>query len=152
MSDEITTINQILQQVGLSSPGIRYIILMDRTGMMVSSFKKYVFKELELDSIGAIIGAALQAGEAEGVALEFTGFEIQITEFKDGFRFAVACEDIGVLAVISDKDVQIGLIRASMKKYAPALAKLLRKMFSSPSQSAMEDLKDLFSSDSGSFM
>jgi predicted regulator of Ras-like GTPase activity (Roadblock/LC7/MglB family) len=114
---------------------------------MIASFSKYVFKQLDIDAIGAIMGAVFQAAEEEGNALEFSGLEIQINEFKQGFRFAVACEDAGVLGVISDKDIQIGLVRASMKKYAPLLGKAMKKMLTTSNQAAMEDLKDLFSSD-----
>lgn len=140
-------IHQILEQIGQSVSGITHVILMDRTGMMIANFSKYAFKQLDLDAVGAIMGAVFQAGEEEGNALEFSGLEIQINEFKTGFRFAVTCEDAGVLGVISDKDIQIGLIRASMKKYAPLLGKALKKMLSTSNAAAMEDLKDLFSSD-----
>ncbi len=114
---------------------------------MIANSSKYAFKQLDLDAIGAIMGAVFQAGEEEGNALEFNGLEIQINEFKQGFRFAVACEDAGVLGVISDKDIQIGLVRASMKKFAPLLGKAMKKLFSTSNSAAMEDLRDLFSSD-----
>jgi hypothetical protein len=39
-----------------------------------------------------------------------------------------------------------------MKKYAPYLGKLMKKMFSTTNQGVMEDLKDLFSYDSESFL
>lgn len=140
-------IKQILEQIGQSVSGITHVILMDRTGLMIACFSKYVFKQLDIDAVGAIMGAVFQAGEEEGNSLEFSGLEIQINEFKQGFRFAVACEDAGVLGVISDKDIQIGLVRASMKKFAPLLGKAMKKMLTTSNQAAMEDLKDLFSSD-----
>ena len=152
MSTVMDKINQILEQIGISVTGIQHCMLMDRTGLLVANYSKYVFKEIDIDAVGAIVGAVFQAGEEESNTLEFNGLEIQINEFKDGFRFAVACEDAGVLSVISEKDVQLGLVRAAMKKYAPYLAKLMKKIFTSSSQSAMEDLKELFSSDFESFM
>lgn len=152
MSAVSEKIKEILHELATSVPGIKHAMLMDRTGLLVSSHSKYVFKEVDVDAAGAIVGAVFQAGEEEANTLGFSGLEIQINEFKDGFRFAVACEDIGVLSVISDKDVQVGLVRAAMKKYAPFLGKLMRKIFSASSSSAMEDLKDLFSSDFESFM
>ena len=141
------SIRQILEQIGQSVSGITHVILMDRTGLMIANFSKYVFKQLDIDAVGAIMGAVFQAGEEEGNSLEFNGLEIQINEFKTGFRFAVACEDAGVLGVISDKDIQIGLVRAAMKKFAPLLGKAMKKMLSTSNSAAMEDLKDLFSSD-----
>lgn len=128
-------------------PGILHIVLMDKTGVMVAVFSKYVFKQVDIDAVGAIMGAVFQAAEEESNSLEFGGLEIQINEFKSGFRFAVACEDIGVLAVVTDKDVNIGLVRAAMKKYAITLAKAMKKTFSTANSRAMEDLKDLFSTD-----
>ncbi|MFX0098243.1 MAG: roadblock/LC7 domain-containing protein [Candidatus Hodarchaeota archaeon] len=151
MSDEMDKIRQILEQIGTSIPSIQYCLLMDRTGLLISSYGKYVFKEIDMDAVGALVGAVFQAGEEEGNAIEFKNLEIQINEYAEGFRFAVACEDVGVLSVISGKDVQIGLVRAAMKKYSPYLTKLMRKMFSTSGQEAMEDLKDLFS-DFESFM
>ncbi|MHA1369564.1 MAG: roadblock/LC7 domain-containing protein [Promethearchaeota archaeon] len=151
MSGDIDTIKKILEEIGLSVPSIRHCLLMDRNGFLISSYSKYIFKNINIDAIGAITGAVFQASEEEGTRLEFKNLEIQINEFTEGFRFAVACEDAGVLSVISDKDVQIGLVRATMKKYAPYLAKLLKRMFTTTNQQAMEDLKDLFS-DYESFM
>nr|MDO8110694.1 roadblock/LC7 domain-containing protein [Candidatus Sigynarchaeota archaeon] len=138
-------IRQILEQIGLSVSGIQHCLLMDRTGLLIANYSKYVFKQLDIDAVGAIMGAVFQAAEEEGNALEFNGLEIQINEFKQGFRFAVACEDVGVLGVITDKDVQIGLVRASMRKFAPILAKTMKKMLTTASGTALEDLKDLFS-------
>ncbi|HME51897.1 MAG TPA: roadblock/LC7 domain-containing protein [Candidatus Lokiarchaeia archaeon] len=140
-------IRQVLEQIGQSVPGILHVILMDKTGLMVADYSKYVFKQLDIDAVGAIMGAVFQAAEEESNSLEFGGLEIQINEFKNGFRFAVACEDIGVLAVVTDKDVQIGLVRGAMKKYAATLAKAMKKTFSTANARAMEDLRDLFSSD-----
>jgi predicted regulator of Ras-like GTPase activity (Roadblock/LC7/MglB family) len=140
-------INQILQQIGQSVPGIKHVVLMDKTGLMVAVFSKYVFKQVDIDAVGAIMGAVFQAAEEESNSLDFGGLEIQINEFKNGFRFAVACEEIGVLCVVTDKDVQIGLVRGAMKKYASTLAKAMKKTFSTTNSRAMEDLRDLFSSD-----
>jgi predicted regulator of Ras-like GTPase activity (Roadblock/LC7/MglB family) len=137
---------EILDQLAGTASGIHHVILMDRTGLLIANVSKYVFKQLDLDAAGAIMGAVFQAGEEEGNMLEFQGLEIQINEFKQGLRFAVACEESGVLGVITDKDVQIGLVRASMRKFAPILGKAMKKMMSTSSQSAMDDLRDLFSS------
>ncbi|MHA1792955.1 MAG: roadblock/LC7 domain-containing protein [Promethearchaeota archaeon] len=145
MPEDMNMINKILEEIGTSVPSVQHCLLLDRTGLLIAKYSKFVFKEIDMDAAGAIIGAVFQAGEEEGNTLEFKNLEIQINEFKAGFRFAVACEDVGVLGVISDKDVQIGLVRASMKKYSPYLAKLLRKIFNTTSAEAMEDLKDLFS-------
>ncbi|MHA1682091.1 MAG: roadblock/LC7 domain-containing protein [Promethearchaeota archaeon] len=151
--DPQTLIKKILEKIGLSAASVKHCLLLDRTGLLISKYSKYIFKELDIDAVGAIIGAVFQAGEEEGTTLDFKSLEIQINEFNDGFRFAVSCEDVGVLGVITDKNVNIGLVRASMKKYAPYLTKLLKKIFNvSPTTEAMEDLKDLFTSDFESFM
>ena len=153
LNDDAQKIQKILGQIAMGVPGIQYCVLMDRTGTLVSSFQRFSKTVVDLDSAGAIMGAVFQAAEEEGSALVFGSLEIQINEFKGGFRFGVACEDVGVLSVITEKDVQIGLVRASMKKNAPVLAKLMKKLLGGAATgSAMEDLRDLFSSEKSGFM
>ena len=151
-TSDMSMIKKILEQMGSGVTGVQHCMLMDKTGLLIASYTKYVSREIDADAAGAIVGAVFQAGEEEGNTTDLGSLEIQINEFTNGFRFAVACEDMGVLSVIADKDVQIGLLRASMKKYAPYLGKLMKKMFSTTNQGVMEDLKDLFSYDSESFL
>ncbi|MBD3186119.1 hypothetical protein GF325_04765 [Candidatus Bathyarchaeota archaeon] len=152
MPEDLAMIKKILEKIGLSVPSIKHCLLMDRTGLLIASYTKYIFKEIDIDATGAIIGAVFQAAEEEASTLQYNELEIQINEYDDGFRFAVSCGDAGVLSVITEKDVQIGLVRASMKKYAPYLTKLLKKIFNTSNAKAMDDLKDLFSSDFESFL
>jgi predicted regulator of Ras-like GTPase activity (Roadblock/LC7/MglB family) len=153
VSESAQKIQKILEQIASSVPGIQRCVLMDRTGMLVSSFQRFSKNGVDLDAASAIMGAVFQAAEEEGSTLTFGSLEIQINEFKNGFRFGVACEDVGVLSVITEKDVQIGMVRASMKKNAPTLAKLMKKLLGgTPTGLAMEDLRDLFSSEKSGFM
>jgi len=58
----------------------------------------------------------------------------------------------GVLCIATEKNVNIGFIRAVMKKWAPKLEKVLESYLDVSENVVNKELKELFNSDSMSFL
>ena len=144
-------LKQILTTIINSTAGLKYAIIIDDTGLTIASQSKFTFTEddhVSVEKIGAIGGAVFTAGEEQGQILGYGEINLQITEYKKGLIFSIKLDD-GVLVLATDLNVQVGFIRALLKKWAPKITKILNKYLESSDQKAMKDeLKELFSTDS----
>jgi predicted regulator of Ras-like GTPase activity (Roadblock/LC7/MglB family) len=118
--------DRILTDVIRQDKGIRRVILVDKTGLTIANVSKLSYYPVDTDSIGAIASAVFCASEEQGKNLQIGELEIVTSEFSEGKIFASACGK-GVLCVISDSEVNIGLIRLVMKKQGVQLADELEK-------------------------
>ncbi len=145
MSDP-KTFDKILTEVIRQEKGIRKVILVDKTGLTIANVSKLSYYPVDVDSIGAIASAVFCASEEQGKNLQIGGLEIVTSEFSEGKIFASACGK-GVLCVVSEESVTIGMIRLVMKKQGAQLADELDKFLAveplSPKESELdeEDLK-----------
>ncbi|MHA1732435.1 MAG: roadblock/LC7 domain-containing protein [Promethearchaeota archaeon] len=142
-SDEVV-LRKIIHGITQASPGIKHVVLMDRTGLLVTSESKFAIGEADLDKIGAISGALYQAGEEQGVFLDLGELDIQILQFQKGILFAISCGS-GILCITADKNVQIGLITAIMRRYQRPIGKLLSRLLESDEEVVSAELRSLFS-------
>ena len=113
------------------------------------SESKFTFsneEEISVEKIGAIGGAVFTAGEEQGHILGYGITELQITEYDKGFIFSGKIGK-GVLCIVTDKGVQIGYMRAIIKRYAPKIAQILTHYLQTDQGELNKELKDLFSSD-----
>ena len=142
---------QILTTIINSTAGLKYAILIDDTGITIDSQSKFTFTEedhISVDKIGAIGGAVFTAGEEQGVILGYGGISLQISEYEKGMIFSIKIDN-GALVLATDLNVQVGFIRALLKKWAPKLAKLLNRYLETSDKEAIkEQLKEVFSIDS----
>ncbi len=137
-------LKHILSTILRSSPGIRSVVLMDRTGLLIQSEHKFtVDPSLDLERMGAIAGALFQAGEEQGETLNYGELELQISEYKHGILVCVSCGS-GVLCVASDKNIQVGLLRTLLKKFSPNIANILKNFLESDEETVTQELKGLF--------
>ncbi len=145
MSDP-KTFDKILTEVIRQEKGIRKVILVDKTGLTIANVSKLSYYPVDVDSIGAIASAVFCASEEQGKNLQIGELEIVTSEFSEGKIFASACGK-GVLCVVSEESVNIGMIRLVMKKQGAQLADELDKFLAveplSPKESELdeEDLK-----------
>ncbi len=145
MSDP-KTFDKILTDVIRQEKGIRKVILVDKTGLTIANVSKLSYYPVDVDSIGAIASAVFCASEEQGKNLQIGELEIVTSEFSEGKIFASACGK-GVLCVVSEESVNIGMIRLVMKKQGAQLADELDKFLAveplSPKESELdeEDLK-----------
>ena len=138
--------DRILTEIIRQDKGVKKVILVDKTGLTIANVSKLSYYPVDVDSIGAIASAVFCASEEQGKNLQIGELEIVTSEFSEGKIFASACGQ-GVLCVVSEAEVNIGLIRLVMKKQGVQLADELDKFLAveplSPKDSELdeEDLK-----------
>ncbi|MHA1633429.1 MAG: roadblock/LC7 domain-containing protein [Candidatus Thorarchaeota archaeon] len=113
--------DKILTEIIRQDKGIKKVILVDKTGLTIANVSKLSYYPVDVDSIGAIASAVFCASEEQGKNLQIGELEIVTSEFSEGKIFASACGK-GVLCVVSEAEVNIGLIRLVMKKQGVQLA------------------------------
>ena len=147
-------LKKILNDIINSTPGLKYAIIIDDTGITIMSEAKFTFKneeDISVEKIGAIGGAVFTAGEEQGHILGYGDIDLQITEYFKGMIFSVKVGK-GVLCIATDKNVQMGYVRALMKKYASRISTILNRYLQEDKGEINKELKELFSSDSISLL
>lgn len=134
----------ILSNIIKSESGIKKVILVDRTGLTIAHVSKFSYYPVDIDGIGAIASAIFCAAETQGQSLELGELSIVTSEFEKGKIFA-ASTGRGVLCLISDSEINIGLVRLIMKRSGDELKKILEDFLSDvPEDSSGNlDLSDL---------
>lgn len=136
-------IDEILNKILRSSPGIRYVLIMDRTGITISSVEKFnTDKSMNIERLGAIAGAVYQAVEEQGECLNYGEIDSQVTEYNKGFIFSTSAGE-GILCVATDKNTNMGLIRNVMKKYRTVLSTILIRYLHHDGNKISQELKTL---------
>ncbi len=142
-------LKNILTSIINSAPGLNNAIIIDDTGITILSQSKFKFSDhqnISIEKIGAIGGAVFIAGEEQGHILGYGDINLQITEYYEGMIFAIKVGK-GVLCISTDRNVQIGFIRAIMKKYAPAISAILNRYLQVNQGELSKEVKELFRSD-----
>ena len=154
-SQDEHTLKKILNEIINSTPGLKYAIIIDDTGITIVSESKFILKaskdDISVEKIGAIGGAVFTAGEEQGYILGYGNIHLQITEYFKGMIFSIKAGK-GVLCVASDKNIQIGLVRAIMNKYSPKIAVILNRYLQAEEGEINKELKELFNSDTISLL
>lgn len=144
---DVKAFDKILSDVIKAESGIKKVILVDRTGLTIAHVSKFSYYPVDIDGIGAIASAVDTASEEQGKNLDIGELNIVTSEFDNGKIFAASCGK-GVLCVITDADVNIGMIRLVMKKASNQLKGVLDEFLAekpvmpvSSGQASDEDLK-----------
>ena len=130
ISIDTKSFDNILSKIIKSESGIKKVILVDRTGLTIASVSKFSYFPADVDGIGAIASAVFCASEEQGKNLELGNLEIVTSEFMGGTIFASSCGPKGVLTLISDPDINIGLIRLILKRSGDELKDILDEFLS----------------------
>ena len=128
-SDDIKRRKNKFSNIIKSDSGIKKVILVDRTGLTIASISKFSYFPADVDGIGAIASAVFCASEEQGKNLELGDLEIVTSEFSGGKIFASSCGPKGVVILISDPDINIGLIRLLLKSSGDELEGILDEIF-----------------------
>ncbi len=118
--------DRALGQVVKADSAIKKCILVDRTGLTIAHVSRYSASAVDVDGIGAIASAVFCASEEQGRNLDIGELLMVSSEFDEGKIFAASCGR-GVLCVITDPEVNIGLVRLVMKKATDDLKALLQE-------------------------
>nr|MDO8111493.1 roadblock/LC7 domain-containing protein [Candidatus Sigynarchaeota archaeon] len=144
MAMDTKNFDEILSKIIKSESGIKKVILVDRTGLTIAHVSKFSYYPVDIDGIGAIASAIFCAAETQGQSLELGELSIVTSEFDKGKIFAASCGR-GVLCLISDSEINIGLVRLIMKRSGEQLKAILDEFLSDvPEDSGSNlDLSDL---------
>jgi hypothetical protein len=130
---DVKAFDRVLGNVMKSEPGIKKVILVDKTGLTITHVTKFTYQPVDVDGIGAIASAVFCASEEQGKSLEIGDLKIVTSEFESGKIFAASCGK-GVLCVITDAEINIGMIRLVIKKSSDELQKVLDEFLESRAQ------------------
>ena len=153
-SQDERILKNLLKEIINSTPGLKYAIIIDDTGITIMSESKFILKnedDLSVEKIGAIGGAVFTAGEEQGYILGYGNIHLQITEYFKGMIFSLKVGK-GILCIATDKNIQIGLVRAIMNKYSQKLASILNRYLQVEKGELNKELKELFNSDTISLL
>ncbi|NHJ40494.1 MAG: hypothetical protein FK731_10720 [Asgard group archaeon] len=125
----VKAFDNVLSKIIKAEAGIRKVILVDRTGLTIAHVSKFSYFPIDVDGVGAIASAVFVASEEQGVNLDLGDLLIVSSEFGKGKIFAASCGK-GILCVITDNEVNIGLIRLVLKREAEEIQKLLNEFLS----------------------
>jgi len=152
-SNDERILKKILKEIINSTPGLKYAIIIDsNAGLTIMSESKFILKsptqeDISVEKIGAIGGAVFTAGEEQGYILGYGNIHLQITEYFKGMIFSLKVGK-GILCIATDKNIQIGLVRALMKRYSQKISSVLDRYLKQDQGEINKELKELFSSDS----
>ena len=127
MAEEV--FKEALSEIIKGESGIKKVILVDKSGLTIAHVTKFSYYPVDVESIGAIASAVFGASEEQGKNLQIGELEIVTSEFTNGKIFAASVGK-GVLCVITDKEVNIGMIRLVIKKTGEELRKVLDEFLS----------------------
>ncbi|MGQ4874396.1 MAG: roadblock/LC7 domain-containing protein [Promethearchaeota archaeon] len=147
-SDDEILLRRILKEIINSTPGLKHAIIIDDTGITIMSQSKFAMsdRDITVEKIGAIGGAVFMAGEEQGEVLGYGPIGLQITEYEKGMIFSSKVGK-GVLCLATDTNVQIGYIRAILKKWAPKIGKILARYLETDQEGLNQELRELFKTD-----
>jgi len=141
-------LKKILRTIINSTAGLIHVLIVDDTGITILSESKFHFRDnaATVEKIGAIGSAVFIANEEQGHILGYGRIGIQITEYQGGMIFSAKTGN-GILCIATDPNVQIGFIRAILKKYAPIVSKVLKTYLKQDQEAISKEIKDILSED-----
>jgi predicted regulator of Ras-like GTPase activity (Roadblock/LC7/MglB family) len=142
LSIDTKSFEHILSKVLNSENGIKKVILIDRTGLIMATISKFSYFPAYSDGIGAIAAAVFSATDEQGECLELGGLQIVTSEFTGGKIFTSGCGSSAVIAIISDPDINIGFIRLILKRSKGELKKILEGFFRDDNDDDMLNYRD----------
>ena len=148
-SEDEIILRKILTAIINSTSGLKHALLCDDTGITFLSQSKFKFSDdraISVENIGAIGSAVFVAGEEQGHILGYGSIDLQITEYHGGMIFSMKVGN-GVLCIATDKNVQIGFIRAIMKKWANKMTIIIDRYLQIDQEEISKEVRDLFRSD-----
>jgi predicted regulator of Ras-like GTPase activity (Roadblock/LC7/MglB family) len=153
-SEDEHILKKILTAIINSTSGLKHAILCDDTGITFLSQSKFKFSDenaISVENIGAIGSAVFVAGEEQGHILGYGAIDLQITEYHGGMIFSMKVGK-GVMCIATAKNVQIGFIRAIMKKWAGKITVVIDRYLQTDQGEVSKEMKELFRSDTMSML
>lgn len=122
-------IHKLLEKALKSDPGIKKIILTDRSGVTIAHASKSFEYLVEIDELGAIASHSFIANQNLGQDLKLQDLNLMTLEFDEG-KVRVAAIGKGILCFYTDIDVCI--IKLLLKSLQDELKELIDKYLKDP--------------------
>lgn len=147
LAEDERILKKILKSIINSTAGIKYVILVDDSGITLLSESKFKLDDdAPVKKMGAIGGAVLRGGEEQGHILGYGDIKLQITEYDKGMLFSHKIGGNGVMCIATERNVNIGFLKAVIKKWVPKLKSVLDRYLSTDQDAIKEELKGLLNS------
>ena len=115
-------IKEVFRDAGADIPGLRGIVLSTFDGLPVASDIKSVERQ---NKVAAMVSALITLSRKVTSELEVGEMEAISVEAEDGKIFCYAIEDAAILAVITDKDINLGILRLVVPKMIDKLKEII---------------------------
>jgi predicted regulator of Ras-like GTPase activity (Roadblock/LC7/MglB family) len=93
-----------------------------RDGLLIAS---NMGDNINDDQVGAMTASTVGSGETASEALEMGDVEAVTIEAKKGKLVATGAGDEGIVAVLTDEDVNMGLVKVEMEKAVDKIKRVL---------------------------
>ncbi len=115
-------IKEVFREVGADIPGLRGIVLSTYDGLPVASDIKSVERQ---NKVAAMVSALVTLSKKVTSELEVGGMEAIAVEAEEGKIFCYSIEDAAILAVITNKDINLGILRLVVPKMIEKLRNII---------------------------
>lgn len=118
MSDDLGTspaaenFNWLLGAFVEDTPGVLYAVAVSADGLLVANSGG--LERASAEQLSAIVSGLVSLAQGADRCLQGDGVEQMIVEFGNGFLFLTTLGDSAALAVLADKEGEIGLIAYEM--------------------------------------
>lgn len=137
-------LDRILQKMFDAEPGLRKLILADRTGLTIAHASENLEYLAEIDDLGTISSLVFGVGETFGDSLDLGSLNMITLDFAQGKVRIVPCGH-GILCFYSDKDYT--MVKFVTGMFQQELQKLIQDYLQNPQINAIkidEFLSDTF--------
>jgi predicted regulator of Ras-like GTPase activity (Roadblock/LC7/MglB family) len=127
-------IDKILQKIFNAEPGLKKLILANRTGLTISHASKSMEYLAEMDDLGTISSLVFGASENFGQSLDLGALNMITLDFKEVKISIVPCGE-GILCFYSDKSYC--MVKLVMGAFRKELMNLVAQYLNDPTVEAL---------------
>lgn len=137
--DAFEQVERLLEDL-LEATGVRYCLLVDRKGFVLSHKEAlWAPRPPALDSVATLVASNAAATAALANMLGERTFSEQIHQGEQGTLYVEAVSDVALITLIFDSSVPLGRVKVHTKKTMVALSEILRDVKDAPPVKFDED-------------
>ncbi len=114
-------LNVILSRL-VEVAGVNVAICVGRDGFVIDAAST---KEADIEAIGAMVSAVMGSAENVGHEIGLAEMDQAMMEYQDGIVMMTALGREALLAVVAEKDANLGNVRLQVRRQVPELEKAL---------------------------
>ena len=122
-------IENVLKKVLTTDPGIKKVILTDRTGFTIAHASRSLEYLIEIDEVGAIASHIFCASEDLGQNLDLSALDFISLNFDEGTIRIAACGK-GIICFYTEQEVRV--LKLTLKNLENELKDLIDKYLKDP--------------------